>query len=348
MDGIGLVLAGGGGRGAYQIGVWKYLWEQGLDRYVRGVSGTSVGGLNAALFAAGDYETAEKVWLNISPDKLLSPKKITFADVARWAAVIGVSIPTVNGLFGFTVAGLIGNVAKALFDLQAFRNSRYALSREGLCELMDKGLNFDALRNSQIPCYATCLRIPDFKPERFDLRAYSTYDIRSILLATSAIPFIYNAVEFQKKLYIDGGVQLAGGDNIPIQPLYDMELEYIFVLHLSKDEIIDKSKFPKAKIIEIIPRENLGGLVDGTLDFSAKGAQRRLNQGYEDAKHIIEPLRNQLYLAAQQERKLNDAMLRQQKFESSYHYNREELKAIQQKRESDGFDQLSDKVGGKG
>lgn len=348
MDGIGLVLAGGGGRGAYQIGVWKYLQEQGLDRYVRGVSGTSVGGLNAALFAAGDYETAEKVWLNISPDKLLSPKKITFADVARWAAVIGVPIARVNGLFGLATSGLIGNVAKALFDLQAFRNSRYALSREGLCELMDKGLNFDALRNSQIPCYVTCLRIPDFKPERFDLRAYSTYDIRSILLATSAIPFVYDAVEFQKKLYIDGGVELAGGDNIPIQPLYDMGLEYIFVLHLSGDETINKSKYPGAKIIEIVPQENLGGLFDGTLDFSPQGAQRRLDQGYKDAKRVMEPLKNQLCLAVQQERKLNNAMLRQQNFESSYHDKYEALKAIKQGQASDGFDQLLDKLGGKG
>ena len=32
MDGIGLVFSGGGGKGAYQIGVWKYLREQGLDK----------------------------------------------------------------------------------------------------------------------------------------------------------------------------------------------------------------------------------------------------------------------------------------------------------------------------
>lgn len=40
---IGLVLCGGGGRGAYQIGVWQALNELGLDRYINGVSGTSAG-----------------------------------------------------------------------------------------------------------------------------------------------------------------------------------------------------------------------------------------------------------------------------------------------------------------
>lgn len=59
---IGLVLCGGGGRGAYQIGVWQALNELGLDRYINGVSGTSAGALNAALFACGNISLAENVW----------------------------------------------------------------------------------------------------------------------------------------------------------------------------------------------------------------------------------------------------------------------------------------------
>ena len=74
MNGIGLVLAGGGGKGAYQIGAWKYLREAGLDRYVSAVSGTSVGALNAALFAAGDLEQAENLWRNIRPEQILTPR----------------------------------------------------------------------------------------------------------------------------------------------------------------------------------------------------------------------------------------------------------------------------------
>ena len=35
MKKIGLVLAGGGGRGAYQIGVWKALRKAGLERYIQ-------------------------------------------------------------------------------------------------------------------------------------------------------------------------------------------------------------------------------------------------------------------------------------------------------------------------
>ena len=37
----GLVLDGGGARGAYQIGAWKALHEAGVQ--IRGIAGTSVG-----------------------------------------------------------------------------------------------------------------------------------------------------------------------------------------------------------------------------------------------------------------------------------------------------------------
>jgi NTE family protein len=40
---LGLVLAGGGGKGGYEIGVWKYLKEIGLDKKIAVISGTSVG-----------------------------------------------------------------------------------------------------------------------------------------------------------------------------------------------------------------------------------------------------------------------------------------------------------------
>ena len=56
----GLVLDGGGARGAYQIGAWKALSEVGVK--VNAVAGTSVGALNGALICMGDVEKAEAIW----------------------------------------------------------------------------------------------------------------------------------------------------------------------------------------------------------------------------------------------------------------------------------------------
>lgn len=67
---IGLVLSGGGGKGAYQIGCWQALRELGLDRFTS-IAGTSVGALNAALIAQGDFEKARSVWFGIRPSHVL-------------------------------------------------------------------------------------------------------------------------------------------------------------------------------------------------------------------------------------------------------------------------------------
>ena len=54
----GLVLEGGGAKGAYQIGAWKAMQEAGVK--IKGIAGTSVGALNGALICMGDLEKAEQ------------------------------------------------------------------------------------------------------------------------------------------------------------------------------------------------------------------------------------------------------------------------------------------------
>ena len=65
----GLVLEGGGGRGGFHIGVWQALRELNIE--INGVTGTSVGALNGALFALGKYDEAVKLWSNIQTTDVL-------------------------------------------------------------------------------------------------------------------------------------------------------------------------------------------------------------------------------------------------------------------------------------
>ena len=51
-----IVLCGGGSLGSYEIGVWKYIKKANISFDI--VTGTSIGAINGALFAAGDYENA--------------------------------------------------------------------------------------------------------------------------------------------------------------------------------------------------------------------------------------------------------------------------------------------------
>ena len=56
MKPYGLVLAGGGAKGAYQIGAWKAMREMGVT--FNAVAGVSIGSINGALIVADEYEKA--------------------------------------------------------------------------------------------------------------------------------------------------------------------------------------------------------------------------------------------------------------------------------------------------
>ena len=72
MSKRGLVLSGGGGRGAYQAGVYKYLTENNFFPEV--ISGTSVGAINAVALGCG-----------LRPEQLISLwKTINIGTVMRY------------------------------------------------------------------------------------------------------------------------------------------------------------------------------------------------------------------------------------------------------------------------
>ena len=280
MKKIGLVLAGGGGRGAYHIGVWKALRETGLDKNVTAISGTSVGGLNAALFLQGDFEKAVHIWENISVEKILTPK---------------------HG-FGREMHQVSG------YDMKK-NHGIYLYSRSGLTEIIRNNLDMSVFDNSDKNCYMTCRGMktkngkvvdsymepfpqPDGtklyrkyingKATYFKMRDFSLEERENILLATSAMPFIFPKAKIEGYDYMDGGAI----DNLPVEPLYRLEnCEIIVVVHLTTNKMlleIKKEDFPNAVILEIRPKHEQGGFFAGTLDFKAENAKRRIRQGYDD------------------------------------------------------------------
>lgn len=68
--GKGLVLAGGGARGSYQVGVYKALQELGWKPEV--ITGTSVGCLNGAMFALDEWALARDMWLTVGDAQVMT------------------------------------------------------------------------------------------------------------------------------------------------------------------------------------------------------------------------------------------------------------------------------------
>ncbi|MDX1939216.1 MAG: patatin-like phospholipase family protein [Saprospiraceae bacterium] len=67
---LGLVMSGGGTRGAYQMGVWQALHETRLDKQIKVVTGASIGAINGALVAQQDWDLALELWQNIKPQQI--------------------------------------------------------------------------------------------------------------------------------------------------------------------------------------------------------------------------------------------------------------------------------------
>jgi NTE family protein len=90
-----LVLSGGGGRGAYHVGVYKYLEELGLLPDV--VVGTSIGAVNGAMIVSGmTAADLEREWRSLSTDQIhrfrLNPlgylENPSLLDTSPWQATL--------------------------------------------------------------------------------------------------------------------------------------------------------------------------------------------------------------------------------------------------------------------
>ena len=218
MKKLGLVLGGGGGLGSYQIGVWKALREYEIDKMIKAISGTSVGVLNACLIAQNNYDIAEYIWTNEIEDKILSKKKMDKNN----------NYISSNGIF----------------------------SRKGLIEIIEKYLNIDIIINYEYPIYATAVNLKNIDAEYFKLNNKSAKEIKEIMMATSAIPVIFGRQTIEGVDYIDGGVEILKGNNLPLKPLYEENCDEIIAINLYKEST--REKFNNCKVYEIVPSNDIG------------------------------------------------------------------------------------------
>ena len=251
-----LTLAGGGGKGAYEIGVWQALREIGLEKNLIAVSGSSSGALNAALISLNEFDKAKTIWSSIMPKQ--------FLDI-NYDTIIG----PLNTLVKRTLtAGLC--------------------SRDGLIEIIDKYLNLEQLAVARIPAYVSisryssdCIDCLSEKPqvEYISLSEVSPDDARHFLLASSAMPYIYPPEIIHGNVYRDGGL----ADNVPIYPMTSVGADNLIVVKLEPDDKVDTSLYSKFKeVVEIIPSREIGDLFDGTLEFNNRNVMFRMLLGYYD------------------------------------------------------------------
>ncbi len=166
-----LVLPGGGGRGAYQVGVVKALFEKGLKFDM--AFGTSIGGINAAVVAQGGIERLEELWCQIRAQDIFQ----TALTRTRWVACSSV-------------------ISSACWTILPGRTAS------------PRGSTLPKLRpsNMQIGWVATDLCSLETKLFMMD-DIMSTNELIDVMMATSAIPMAFPPRHINGHgLWVDGGL----------------------------------------------------------------------------------------------------------------------------------------------
>ncbi|MCR8745408.1 patatin-like phospholipase family protein [Romboutsia lituseburensis] len=251
----GLVLEGGGTKGAYQIGAYKALRDLGIE--FQGVAGTSIGALNGAYIIQNDIEVMEDIWLtydythfmNIDEESYEKYKNIDFT-AKNFNAVIG----------------LINKARK-----------NEGIDITPLRQLLEKTLNEESIRNSNKDFgLVTVHWDKKINPHPLYLGEIPNGRLIDYLIASSSLP-IFKLDRMDDKLYLDGMFF----DNMPISLLENKGYNDIVVIRLIDDFLgkINLNKHQDINVKTIIPSEYLGG----SLNKDKDSVEKNIKLGYFDA-----------------------------------------------------------------
>ena len=294
---IGLVLSGGGAKGAYEIGVWRALETLGVTDQIDGIIGSSVGALNAVLLDSCGLEKAAELWENLKQSDLLhisqdKSYKVTETQIAPMNKAdyprLSAREPEQQRLLQlYRSVLMLRNEMPKDFLLQLATNAVHSgipLTQEKLNELIVKNIRFDALHRE---IYAVCTEsMSPWNTAVFRLADYTPDEQRRIILASSAIPVVYegsDGVRIRGKGYFDGGMRA----NTPCRQMYERgwrNLITVWLDHRAKPE-----EFPDAEQIDLIPPYSLGGHL-GTIWVNRSKKMLDQFRGYYDTMQQREKL----------------------------------------------------------
>ena len=269
MKNIGLVFSGGGAKGAYQVGVIRVLEEFGLLDKVQCVAGSSIGGINGALFLQYTPDEIESFWLSCPWSSVFSVSK---ENMKRMSQIIdSVNTRQLSPVFGMmNLAGVANNVG-------------LPLKRQGFEKAFRYYLNPTIIQNSEIDLYVSCGISKSRERRYFHLNDLDEKGMKKALLATTAVPMLYQPVEINGAYYVDPMKY----ERAPLRPLLETDCETIIVIYLDPRSRLNQPMINGKRIIEIFPSKELGNGVYGSFDFRPSVLKYYMELGSEDAYRIL-------------------------------------------------------------
>ncbi len=250
---VGLVLSGGGARGAFQVGVWKTLLEdpRGLCRTPEVVSGTSCGAINAALIAAGlGPDEMLAFWLAVSEDPPVVANETFFSSLAaavtrrllvapidretksRSRRILGAllrrhSLHRVGGWDALAAAYAMTGRYDAVSSLLQEIPTTFLFDLSPVKAALRRAIGGTEIRHSPVRlaintvdvATGRVVRIVNFRPEKGPRSSTKHYRYEpaislDMIMASAAIPLLFNGFEVGGRAMWDGGLLV----NSPLAP----------------------------------------------------------------------------------------------------------------------------------
>jgi len=260
----GLVLEGGGAKGAYHIGAYKAIMEMGIE--VGGIAGTSVGALNGAMLVQGGYEKAVELWSTMTYSKVITISDDEIEKIKK-------------GKLGKED---IKNLAEKIKDILNDKGLDITPLRELLNEVIDE----DVVRNSGKDFAIVTVSLTDLKPLELYIEDIPEGKLIDYIIASANFP-AFKSEKIDGKKFIDGGLY----NNLPINLLSRKGYKDIIAVRthgLGKLKKIDDTGL---NIIYISPVDDLGK----TLEFESETAIRDMELGYYDGLKVLRSLKGYKY-----------------------------------------------------
>jgi len=241
-----LVLAGGGTRGAYQVGAWIALKELGIA--ISAVAGTSIGAINAAFILQDDPERLYRLYDDINLEDVIDTK-----------AELGEN----KNLFK------ISNIVKVARDFIKHKG----FNNEPLKMLLEQNLNIEKIYRSSADFGMVTYSIKNHRPLEIFRDNIKKDEFIQYLLASACFP-IYKAQKIGENKFMDGGLY----DNMPINMMIKKGYRRFIVVDISGPGLRRGITQKDVYVRLIRPDESLGGI----FEFNRDRIQKNLRLGYLD------------------------------------------------------------------
>lgn len=260
---LGIALEGGGAKGAFHIGAFQACMELGYNP--QAIAGTSIGAMNGAMFAQGDFEKAKQLWENISVKDIFSPEdeKLISTDVQKldFSGLVGV----LAGVKAIVTAGGIDNT-----------NMR---------RIIDENIDVDKLLASPIDYGVVTVAMPEMRAVEIFKNEMGRENVHTYILASAAFPG-FRRVKMGESYFVDGGVY----DNCPVNMLLEHGCDKVIAVRTNAVGVTRyDDKDPR--VITIAPSEDLGAL----MRFSPNVARHNVKLGYYDGLRALMGLEGRRY-----------------------------------------------------